>query len=73
MAVTKVFIVKTNVFASIPIELIAVSNWKMITSWFPSLLEILFKVYTTLQVQPIQARCQRGGAGGGALAPPVFG
>ena len=53
MAVTKVFIVKTNVFASIPIELIAVSNWKMITSWFPSLLGILFKVYTTLQVQPI--------------------
>ena len=53
MAVTKVFIVKTNVFASIPIELIAVSNWKMITSWFPSLLGILFKVYTTFQVQLI--------------------
>ena len=53
MAVTKVFIMKTNVFASIPIELIAVSNWKMITSWFPSLLGILFKVYAPLQVQPI--------------------
>ena len=53
MAVTKVFIVKTNVFASIPIELIAVSNWKMITSWFPSLQEILFKVHTTLQAKLI--------------------